>query len=108
MPDALNKELKDYIGALYEYPENERIFPVIIRTVEMEKAGVDNRIRVHDLRHSCASFYIRNGADMYAVQRLLGHASIEETIRTYSHFSPEQDKQLANLANQINQKKISS
>lgn len=114
LPDALNEELKDYIGTLYKYPENERIFPVIIRTVEMkmqrqmEKAGVDNRIRVHDLRHSCASFYIRNGADMYAVQRLLGHASIEETIRTYSHFSPEQDKQLANLANQINQKKISS
>ena len=44
------------------------------------------------------------GADMYAIQRLLGHASIEETIRTYSHFSIEQDRQIANIVNRLNQK----
>ena len=64
-------------------------------------------IRVHDLRHSCASFYLSQGADMYAIQRLLGHASIDETIRTYSHFSPQQDRQIANLVNALNQKNTS-
>lgn len=113
LPDALCEELKRYVESLYKYPEEERIFPVIIRAVEkkmhrqMEKAGIKNIIRVHDLRHSCASFYLSQGADMYAIQRLLGHASIDETIRTYSHFSPQQDRQIANLVNALNQKNTS-
>lgn len=98
------------MDGLYEYPEDARIFPVIIIAVEtkmhrqMEKAGMTNIIRVHDLRHSAASFYLSQGADMYAIQRLLGHASIEETIRTYSHFSIEQDRQIANIVNRLNKK----
>ena len=110
LPDSLCDELKRYVDGLYEYPEDARIFPVIIRAVEtkmhrqMEKAGMTNIIRVHDLRHSAASFYLSQGADMYAIQRLLGHASIEETIRTYSHFSIEQDRQIANIVNRLNQK----
>ena len=112
MPDSLCDELKRYVDGLYEYPEDARIFPVIIRAVEtkmhrqMEKAGMTNIIRVHDLRHSAASFYLSQGADMYAIQRLLGHASIEETIRTYSHFSIEQDRQIANIVNRLNQKGV--
>lgn len=111
LSDAVCGELKAYVDSLFEYPDDERIFPVVIRAVEnkmnrqIAKAGIENRIRLHDLRHSCASFYLCHGADMYAVQRLLGHASIEETIRTYSHFSPEQDRQIANLANLLNEKK---
>lgn len=110
LPDSLCDELKRYVDGLYEYPEDARIFPVIIRAVEtkmhrqMEKVGMTNIIRVHDLRHSAASFYLSQGADMYAIQRLLGHASIEETIRTYSHFSIEQDRQIANIVNRLNQK----
>ena len=105
LPDALCDELKQYVESLYKYPMDERLFPVVVRAVEkkmhrqMEKAGIKNIIRVHDLRHSCASFYLSQGADMYAIQRLLGHASIDETIRTYSHFSPQQDRQIANLVN---------
>jgi len=110
LPDALFEELEAYLDTLYELPDDERIFPIIIRAVEtkmhrqMKKAGITNIIRLHDMRHSCASFYLSNGADMYAIQRLLGHASIEETIHTYSHFSPEQDRQIANLANRLNKK----
>ena len=110
LPDSLCNELKRYVDGLYEYPEDARIFPVVIRAVEtkmhrqMEKAGMTNIIRVHDLRHSAASFYLSQGADMYAIQRLLGHASIEDTIRTYSHFSIEQDRQIANIVNRLNQK----
>lgn len=113
LPDALFEELDAYVKTLFELPDNERIFPIIIRAVETKmhrqtkKAGITNVIRVHDLRHSCASFYLSQGADMYAIQRLLGHASIEETIRTYSHFSPKQDRQIADLANKLNEKKSS-
>ncbi|MBQ8319156.1 MAG: site-specific integrase [Lachnospiraceae bacterium] len=113
LPDALCDELKQYVESLYKYPMDERLFPVVVRAVEkkmhrqMEKVGIKNIIRVHDLRHSCASFYLSQGADMYAIQRLLGHASIDETIRTYSHFSPQQDRQIANLVNALNQKNTS-
>ena len=110
--DELNDELKRYVDSLYKIPPDERIFNIIIRAVEtkmhrqMKKANMKNIIRVHDLRHSCASFYLANGADMYAIQRLLGHASIEETIHTYSHFSPDQDRQIANLVNRLNENKM--
>jgi len=50
-----------------------------------EKAGIGN-LRIHDLRHSFASIAVNNGATLYEVQRLLGHASSTMTQR-YAHLS---------------------
>ncbi len=44
--------------------------------------------RIHDLRHSFASRVKRGGADLYAVQRLLGHSSPVMTQR-YAHLQPD-------------------
>jgi integrase len=46
-------------------------------------------IRIHDLRHSHASYLIKNGANMYAVSRRLGHSSIQMTIDRYTHLLPD-------------------
>lgn len=43
-------------------------------------------LRLHDLRHSFASFLINSGRTLYEVQRLLGHASSKTTQR-YAHLS---------------------
>jgi integrase len=43
-------------------------------------------LRVHDLRHSFASFAIADGASLFLVSKLLGHASPRTTER-YSHLS---------------------
>lgn len=43
-------------------------------------------VRVHDLRHSFASFLVNAGCSLYEVQRILGHASVAMTQR-YSHLS---------------------
>ena len=51
-------------------------------------AGV-KRIRVHDLRHSCASFLIHKGVSVVAVSHRLGHTNIEQTLNTYSHMLPD-------------------
>lgn len=51
-------------------------------TAAAEKAGV-KRIRVHDLRHSCASLLIHSGVTIVAVSRRLGHTNIEQTLNTY-------------------------
>jgi integrase len=45
-------------------------------------------LRIHDLRHSAASFMINSGVDLYAVGRVLGHADHRSTMR-YGHVSNE-------------------
>ncbi len=43
-------------------------------------------LRIHDLRHSAASFMVNGGVDLFAVGKVLGHASIQSTQR-YSHLA---------------------
>lgn len=57
-------------------------------------AGLTQRPRVHDLRHSHASLMLAEGNSMYAVSRRLGHASITTTDSRYSHLLPEMDEQM--------------
>ena len=45
-------------------------------------------MRLHDLRHSFASFLVNSGHSLYEVQRLLGHSQISTTQR-YAHLSEE-------------------
>ncbi|RUA17837.1 MAG: hypothetical protein DSY55_01355 [Clostridia bacterium] len=41
----------------------------------------------HSLRHTCASWLVMSGVDLYVVKEILGHASITMTER-YSHLRP--------------------
>jgi len=52
-----------------------------------DKAGMPE-LRVHDLRHSFASFLVNAGRSIYEVKELLGHADIKTTSR-YAHLSQE-------------------
>ena len=49
------------------------------------EAGLED-VRIHDLRHSYASFLVNAGRSLYEVQRLLGHTQIKTTQR-YAHLS---------------------
>lgn len=44
--------------------------------------------RVHDLRHTCASWLIREGVTLPVIQNHLGHESIKTTIDRYGHLEP--------------------
>ena len=52
-----------------------------------KKAGLAD-VRLHDLRHSYASFLVNAGRSLYEVQRLLGHHDPKVTMR-YAHLSPQ-------------------
>jgi integrase len=45
-------------------------------------------IRLHDLRHTCATLLLSKGVHPKLVQELLGHATISITLDTYSHVLP--------------------
>jgi integrase len=74
-------------GAFHAHQWN----PAVQRAME---AGLTQRPRVHDLRHSHASLMLAEGNSMYAVSRRLGHASITTTDARYSHLLPEMDEQM--------------
>lgn len=51
-------------------------------------------IRIHDLRHSHASFLISQGISIVAVAKRLGHKDIEMVLNVYSHLMPKEEKLL--------------
>lgn len=52
-------------------------------------------LRVHDLRHTCATTAIAAGVNPKAVQQMLGHADISITLNIYTHTGEEMKQQAA-------------
>jgi len=78
------KTLKPYVSFWYSWDSARR---------EADLEGV----RIHDLRHSYASFLVNAGRTLYEVQRLLGHTQIKTTQR-YAHLSQDTLLAAANAA----------
>jgi integrase len=95
---AIQNEERLRLGTLWN--ENDVVFPSRKGTA-MNAKNLTTRsfkpllrsaslpdIRLHDLRHTCATLLLSKGVHPKLVQELLGHATISITLDTYSHVLP--------------------
>ena len=73
-------ELKRHLGVRYKSAWLMKVW-----TRLRNKAGLPH-LRLHDLRHSYASFLVNSGRTLYEVQQILGHSDAKVTER-YAHLS---------------------
>nr|WP_205192528.1 MULTISPECIES: tyrosine-type recombinase/integrase [Burkholderiaceae] len=57
------------------------------------RCGIDD-FRIHDLRHTFASWFVMDGVSLYIARDLPGHSSVTVTER-YAHLSPDQGRVLS-------------
>ncbi len=78
------------------YGESSQVFQEIFhKTLDragfprVERNGKKRRYIVfHDLRHSFASHWVMRGGDIFKLQKILGHKSVQMTMR-YAHLAPD-------------------
>ncbi len=66
-----------------------------------QAAGLAKSPRIHDLRHTCASWLIQSGVPLPAVQAHMGHESIKTTIDVYGHLDRESGDRVAAAMDRI-------
>ncbi len=72
----------------YGRPVNQSTFLVHVWRPALKKSGLTKTPRVHDLRHTHASWLIAAGVPLTFIQERLGHESIQTTSDTYGHLMP--------------------
>ncbi len=79
----------DEPGALFVTPAGTPLRPAGLRALlddRLAESSLSRRVTPHALRHSFATHLLDAGADLRAIQELLGHASLSTTQR-YTHLS---------------------
>ncbi len=64
-------------------------------------SGMPEGLRIHDLRHTAASLAVSAGANVKAVQRMLGHSTASQTLDRYSHLFTEDLEALADRLDEV-------
>lgn len=59
------------------------------------RAEVNHGLQVNDLRHSAVSFAVAHGANVYTVQRMVGHSRPSFTLDVYGELWDDSQEQLA-------------
>ena len=113
MPGVVAEALEDHLARYSEPAADGLVFPApeggYLRlenfrkrawTPATEAAGVAP-LRIHDLRHTCASLAIAAGADIKVLQRMMGHASAALTLDRYGHLMPGQARSVADRLDEM-------
>ena len=78
-----NKDNLVFTNELGRYVSFRALYDCFKRIVK--GLGMPN-VRIHDLRHTCASLLLKNGIPMKAIQEWLGHSTFEVTANIYAHL----------------------
>jgi len=84
------KRPKADLVSKHVFPSRDGTGPLDIRVPwekALEEAKIEN-FRIHDLRHTAASYLAMNGAGLLDIAHILGHKSLE-MVRRYAHLSPQ-------------------
>lgn len=68
------------------------------------KAGIDKHLTFHASRRTCATFFVTNGIDNYALMRLMGHKNFNTTLR-YTKWSSTMAREYASKVEVVKNKK---
>jgi integrase len=60
-------------------------------------AGINERLRLHQARHTYASFMIAAGVNAKALSQFMGHSSIKVTFDLYGHLMPGSEREAAGM-----------
>lgn len=88
---------------IYVFQSNKYVKPLNIQTAwksVLKLCGFKD-FRMHDLRHTCASYLAMNGANSLDIATILGHKSLD-MVKRYSHLSNDHvDKVLLDMNNKM-------
>ena len=106
LPENLILDLKLYFSKFekQKISKSKRIFNLKKSQLRyiLEKCSIQaevEKIRLHDFRHSHASYLLFIQADITAISKRLGHDNLQTTINTYSHLYKDANKQLMKKLN---------
>src|SRR5712691_10092345 len=99
---ALGQAYQDH-GLVFCQADGEPMDPHTINfyfSQALARAGLP-AIRVHDARHTFATWLLEQGVSPKVVQTMLGHSDIGTTLNIYSHVSLDLEKQAAATLNAV-------
>lgn len=67
----------------------------------LDQVGISRKFRVHDMRHTHATWLIDAGVNIKVISDRLGHSSIRVTLDTYAHVSHEMQETAVKSLNSI-------
>jgi len=59
----------------------------------LKEDGLPQTVRFYDLRHTFATWMLEQGENPKIVQEILGHSQITHTMDTYSHVTPNMQRE---------------
>ena len=110
--DHRTKQLEERMAAGENWQDHDMVFTSSIGTPleprnlnrhfdQLLKDAELPHIRLHDLRHFCASLLLAQGVPLKTISEILGHSQISTTADIYAHLTEETKREAISLMDSI-------